>query len=59
MESGAGHDVMNMQEKWPSGLIFIPCEDGLSHHPEEHASIKDLENGVELLYAYLTTADSR
>ncbi len=59
MESGAGHDVMNMQEKWPSGLIFIPCKDGLSHHPEEHASLEDLENGVDLLYAYLTSADSR
>ncbi len=53
MESGAGHDVMNMAKKWPSGLIFIPCRDGLSHHPEEHASLEDLERGVNIITAYL------
>lgn len=53
LESGAGHDVMNMARKWPSGLVFIPCKDGLSHHPEEHASLDDLEKGVKLLAAYI------
>ncbi|GAA0469629.1 M20 family metallo-hydrolase [Alkalibacillus silvisoli] len=52
MDSGAGHDVMNMSVKWPSGLIFIPCEDGLSHHPDEFASLADLEKGVRLLTQY-------
>ncbi|WP_217586127.1 M20 family metallo-hydrolase [Lentibacillus saliphilus] len=55
MNSGAGHDVMNMAAKWPSGLIFIPCKDGLSHHPDEHASLADLEKGVAILSAYLKT----
>ncbi|WP_147803586.1 M20 family metallo-hydrolase [Alkalicoccus halolimnae] len=58
MESGAGHDVMNMQKKWPSGLIFIPCRDGLSHHPEEYASPQDLLKGTRLLHAHLTTSNS-
>ena len=53
MDSGAGHDVMNMAKKWPSGLIFIPCKDGISHHPKEFASLDDLEMGVELLASYL------
>jgi acetylornithine deacetylase/succinyl-diaminopimelate desuccinylase-like protein len=53
MESGAGHDVMNMAKKWPSGLIFIPCRDGLSHHPQEFASLEDLRMGVEIITAYL------
>ncbi|WP_188206825.1 M20 family metallo-hydrolase [Alkalibacillus aidingensis] len=55
MSSGAGHDVMNMQSKWPSGLIFIPCEDGLSHHPEEFSSLEDLLNGTKVLANYLKT----
>jgi hydantoinase/carbamoylase family amidase len=55
MESGAGHDVMNMSEKWPSSLIFIKCRDGLSHHPEEHATLEDLRIGVEILVGYLQT----
>ncbi|NJP37483.1 M20 family metallo-hydrolase [Alkalicoccus luteus] len=53
MESGAGHDVMNMQTKWPSGLLFIPCRDGLSHHPDEHASLEDLVKGTELLFHHM------
>ena len=35
MPSGAGHDAMNMAELTNAGMIFIPCRDGLSHHPEE------------------------
>ncbi|MDQ0209075.1 M20 family metallo-hydrolase [Alkalicoccobacillus murimartini] len=52
MNSGAGHDIMNMASKWPSGLIFIPCRDGVSHHPSEHASIEDLEKGVTIMTHY-------
>ncbi|WP_281975294.1 M20 family metallo-hydrolase [Halobacillus litoralis] len=53
MDSGAGHDVMNMAARWPSGLIFIPCRDGISHHPKEHASIEDLNKGTDVLAAYI------
>ncbi|MCM3731631.1 M20 family metallo-hydrolase [Fictibacillus nanhaiensis] len=53
MESGAGHDVMNMSKKWPSSLVFIKCRDGLSHHPEEYAALEDLRLGVDILVGYL------
>lgn len=53
MNSGAGHDVMNMVQKWPAGLLFIPCKDGLSHHPDEYATLRDLQKGVEILATYL------
>jgi hydantoinase/carbamoylase family amidase len=53
MESGAGHDVMNMSKKWPSSLVFIKCHDGLSHHPDEHAALEDLCLGVDILVGYL------
>lgn len=56
MDSGAGHDVMNMAQTWPSGLLFIPCKDGLSHHPDEFASVEDLKMGVELLSRFLMEA---
>ncbi len=49
MLSGAGHDAMNMAKLCPTGLIFIPCKDGVSHHPEEHASLKDIEVGILVL----------
>ncbi|MGR3762746.1 M20 family metallo-hydrolase [Rossellomorea sp. NS-SX7] len=49
MDSGAGHDVMNMAVKCPSALLFIPCEKGISHHPREHSSLEDLSIGVNIL----------
>ncbi|WLR47346.1 M20 family metallo-hydrolase [Halobacillus litoralis] len=58
MDSGAGHDVMNMATRWPSGLIFIPCREGISHHPREHASIEDLNKGTNVLAAYLESETS-
>ncbi|WP_173918255.1 M20 family metallo-hydrolase [Halobacillus sp. Marseille-Q1614] len=53
MDSGAGHDVMNMANKWRSGLMFIPCEKGISHHPKEYASTEDLWKGTQVLAQYL------
>ena len=51
MQSGAGHDAMNMTELGPVGLIFIPSVDGLSHHPNEYTELDDILNGVDLLEA--------
>jgi N-carbamoyl-L-amino-acid hydrolase len=49
MPSGAGHDAMNMAKLTPTGLIFIPCKDGISHNPAEEASIDDIALGAEVL----------
>lgn len=49
MPSGAGHDAMNMAKITPTGLIFIPCKDGISHNPAEEASIDDIALGAEVL----------
>ncbi|WP_404996562.1 M20 family metallo-hydrolase [Caldifermentibacillus hisashii] len=54
MNSGAGHDVMNMAKRWPSGLIFIPSINGISHHPDEYTPLRNLELGVSVLTTYLT-----
>ncbi len=53
MISGAGHDVMNIAARWPAGLIFIPCRDGISHQPKEYTEINHLINGTKMLSAYL------
>ncbi|MCP3033479.1 M20 family metallo-hydrolase [Halobacillus sp. A1] len=53
MDSGAGHDVMNMAQKWPSGLIFIPCQEGVSHHPKEFSTLEDLSKGSHVIAEYL------
>lgn len=53
MNSGAGHDVMNMAKRWPAGLIFIPSVNGISHHPKEYTPLSYLETGVHVLTTFL------
>lgn len=38
MISGAGHDSVYTSRHCPTAMIFVPCRDGVSHHPEEHCS---------------------
>lgn len=61
LDSGAGHDVMNLAKRWPCGLLFIPCRDGVSHHPSEHANLEDLLKGTKVLAEYVreTAGNSR
>jgi len=49
MQSGAGHDAMNMTRLGPVGLIFIPSVDGLSHHPDEYTDLDDILLGINVL----------
>ncbi|MBJ7330149.1 MAG: Zn-dependent hydrolase [Solirubrobacteraceae bacterium] len=39
MPSGAAHDTMAIAPLVPSAMLFIPCRDGISHHPSEHADM--------------------
>lgn len=59
MVSGAGHDAMNLAQIAPTGMIFVPCKDGLSHNELEHAEPEDMvAGGNVLLHALLTLANS-
>lgn len=49
MPSGAGHDAMHWDEVAPTGMIFIPCRDGLSHNSAEFAAMDDIVAGAEVL----------
>ena len=49
MPSGAGHDAMHWTEVAPTGMIFIPCRDGISHNPAEFAAMDDIIAGAEVL----------
>ncbi|WP_235973269.1 Zn-dependent hydrolase [Niallia circulans] len=51
MQSGAGHDAMNMTSFGPVGLIFIPSLNGISHHPDEHTDLDDILIGIDVLEA--------
>ena len=49
MPSGAGHDAMHWAEAVPTGMIFIPCRDGVSHNPAEFAEMDDIVTGAAVL----------
>ena len=55
--SGAGHDAVYMAKVAPTGMIFVPCEDGISHNEIENATPEDIAAGCQvLLHAILDQA---
>lgn len=49
IHSGAGHDACNLALKAPTGMIFVPCENGISHNENENAKPEDLAAGANVL----------
>ncbi|GLQ06994.1 Zn-dependent hydrolase [Sneathiella chinensis] len=47
--SGAGHDACYINRVAPTGMIFVPCENGISHNEEEEATPEDLAAGCNVL----------
>ncbi len=47
--SGAGHDAVYVARVAPTGMIFVPCEDGISHNEVENAKPEDLTAGCNVL----------
>ena len=55
--SGAGHDAIFIGRIAPAGMIFVPCEKGISHNEIENAAPADLHDGCNvLLHAMLEQA---
>ncbi|MFQ5639006.1 MAG: Zn-dependent hydrolase [bacterium] len=49
MPSGAGHDAQDMARIAPTGMIFVPSVDGISHSPKEFTRPADMANGANVL----------
>jgi ureidoglycolate amidohydrolase len=49
MISRAYHDSLFMARIAPTGMIFIPSRDGISHRPDEYSSPEAMTRGVEVL----------
>lgn len=55
--SGAGHDAVYISRITPTAMVFIPCEDGISHNEIENATPEHVEAGANvLLHAMLDRA---
>jgi N-carbamoyl-L-amino-acid hydrolase len=61
MPSGAGHDAQMLARVCPSGMIFVPSVEGISHNAAEFTDEADLNAGANILLhtmLALTTLDS-
>ncbi|HWY70509.1 MAG TPA: M20 family metallo-hydrolase [Terriglobales bacterium] len=59
MVSRAYHDSLFMSRIAPTGMIFIPCKDGISHRPDEYASPVAIANGTRVLAHVLAELASK
>ena len=55
MVSGGGHDAMMLAKHVPTGMLFVPCRDGVSHSPQEHAEVGHLAAAVAVAAEALAT----
>jgi len=57
MPSGAGHDAQDMTHVAPTGMIFVPSVDGISHSPREFTQAEDMANGANVLFRTVMAID--
>ena len=58
MPSGAGHDAQMLARVCPTGMVFVPSRDGISHNPAEHTDPADLVAGADVLLQVLLPLDA-
>jgi allantoate deiminase len=49
LPSGAGHDGMAMVDIADIAMLFVRCRGGISHHPDEHVEVADVDAGARVL----------
>ncbi|MGY6030960.1 allantoate amidohydrolase [Phytobacter sp. AG2a] len=47
LPSGAGHDAIAVAERWPSAMLFVRCDKGISHHPAERVQMEDVAKALQ------------
>jgi N-carbamoyl-L-amino-acid hydrolase len=57
--AGAGHDACYMADIVPTGMIFTPCENGISHNEIENTSPQECEAGANVLLHTMLEASAR
>jgi N-carbamoyl-L-amino-acid hydrolase len=53
LPTGAGHDAGVLAARIPTAMLFVRNPTGVSHSPQEHATLEDCEAGVTALAAVL------
>lgn len=53
LPSGAGHDAMAMADICPVSMLFVRCEKGISHNPDEAIKAEDVGVTLQVLEQFL------
>lgn len=59
MNSGAGHDAMKFWDIAPTGMVFIPCRDGVSHNKAEEIDYEDIILGSKIIFEEMKQLNSK
>ncbi len=49
LPSGAGHDAAQMATLTPAAMLFVRCEEGISHNPAESVAKEDVGAAIEVM----------
>ena len=55
--SGSGHHAGPMAGVTPTGMIFVPSKDGISHNPDEWTDWEDIKKGANVLLETIKRLD--
>ena len=53
LASGAGHDAAQMAALAPVAMLFVRCEEGISHNPAELVTADDAGAAIEVMGRFL------
>jgi allantoate deiminase len=59
LPSGAGHDGMAMIDIADVGMLFVRCRGGISHHPDEHVDLADVDAAARVLLRLIENFEPR
>ncbi|WP_457808925.1 allantoate amidohydrolase [Kushneria sp. EE4] len=54
LASGAGHDGMAMAGICDIGMLFVRCDRGISHHPDESVQARDVDDALNAMSGAVT-----
>ena len=58
LPSGASHDSQQINRVVPTGMVFVPSRDGLSHVPEEFTETSEIADGTAVLLQAMKRLDA-
>src|SRR5258706_262188 len=53
LASGAGHDAVPLSKITRVGMLFVRCKGGISHHPDESATVEDVRVAIAVLTDFI------